>query len=100
MHRLRLTVIIATLVAALFMGSGVASAGLIWCEVGSPPPMDTQLASGSMLAPRPDNGQLMPSPVSKQPNDKFTVNPVVLAQQGQTVYLPPGMTQASQVVKK
>ena len=90
MRRLRLLVLSATLMAALFLGSGVASAGMAWCDVGSPPPMDTP-TSGGYLAPNPQlNPNGMPTPLFKDANGKFTPNPVVPG-----ALLPPGMTQAA-----
>ncbi len=85
MSRLRLLVVSATLMVALFLGSGVASAGMAWCEVGSPPPMDAGMVNNPQHNPHG-----MPTPTFKNSNDKFTDNPMVPG-----ALLPPGMTQAA-----
>lgn len=97
MRGLRLTLVVAMTMVALFVGSGVASAGLAWCEIGSPPPMDTPVADGGTLAPRPDNGHPMPTPLFQNANGKFLPNPVATDGDGQYPYLlPPGMGKAAQ----
>ncbi len=74
-----------TLMVALFLGSGVASAGMAWCEIGSPPPMDAGIAGNPLQNPHG-----MPTPDFQNNNGKFTDNPVVPG-----ALLPPGMTQAA-----
>lgn len=85
MRRLRLVIVAATLMAALFMGSGIASAGVGWCDWGSPPPMDAGIAP---LVDSNPNG--MPTPIFQNKNGKFDPNPVVSG-----ALLPPGMSNAT-----
>lgn len=42
MYKLRTLAVVSGLMAALFAGSGVASAGMSWCDVGCPPPMHAE----------------------------------------------------------
>lgn len=103
MRKLRLVIVAATLVAALFAGSGIASAGVGWCDWGSPPPMDAGIASNPDRNP---NGMPTPlfgqNPYGQAPNSKFTVNSVAASDAsfqaqfpGGKAYLPPGMSNAT-----
>ena len=87
MRRLRLIIAAATLTVTLFLGSGVAFAGVEWCDWGSPPSMD------SGIAPNPNrNPHGMPTPEFKSNgNAEFTENPAV-----DGALLPPGMAKSSQ----
>ncbi len=96
MRRLRLLIVSATLMVALFVGSGVASAGVAWCEIGSPPPMDTTVSGGGTLAPNPQNNPHgMPTPLFKNANGKFSDNNIAVTSSGSQLYLPPGMAKAA-----
>lgn len=79
MRRLRLTIAAATLGITLFVGSGVASAGVEWCDWGCPPPFET-----GKTAPRAG----MPTPQFKDSNGKFVT---VTVKEGQTAVVPPGV---------
>ena len=71
MYKLRTLAVVSGLVAALFAGSGVASAGVSWFDIGCSPPMQAGHVEN------PDrNPHKMPTP---DYNDKFEP-------------LPPGMS--------
>ncbi|MHB0869761.1 MAG: hypothetical protein ACYC5J_09950 [Chloroflexota bacterium] len=98
MRRLRLLIFTATLVLAISVGSGsVLAGGIAWCELGSPPPMDTPLPDGGTLAPNPQhNPNGMPTPLFDNANGKFVPNTVAQDENGQYSYLlPPGMVKAA-----
>ncbi len=78
---MRLAIAAGTLLVALLVSSGVASAGVAWCDLGSPPPMDASLVTNPQNNP---NG--MPTPQYKNANGKFVSNPVV-----QGALLPSGV---------
>ena len=91
MNRLRLFLVAATLMVALFTGSGIASAGVAWCDWGSPPPMDNGMVENPQNNP---NG--MPTPEFKNANGKFIENPLAGQEGGAPAgsVLPPGMDKA------
>ena len=68
---------------ALFAGGGVASAGMAWCEIGCPPPMEAGL-----VANPGHNPHGMPTPQYENANGKFVT---FTDSQGNTVHLPPGV---------
>lgn len=71
MYKLRTLAVVSGLMAALFAGSGVASAGMSWCDVGCPPPMEAGRVENPQhnpnYMPTPDyNGQfVLPPGMSK-----------------------------------
>lgn len=79
MLKLRAVLALMAVMVALLVGSGVASAGVMWCEVGCPPPIE----SGLVQSPDVQNGRGLPTPQFTNPNGKFDNS------------LPPGMAKAA-----
>lgn len=92
MGRLRIVLVLAMALVAMFVTSSAAFAGLEWCDVGSPPPMDTG------IAPNPDkNPNGMPTPMFQNKNGKFDANPLAGTEGGPPAgaLVPPGMAKAA-----
>jgi hypothetical protein len=69
MRKLRLGIVLASVMVGLISSSGIAWAGMSWCDLGCPPPME----SGKVANPG-HNPHGMPTPQFQNSNGKFVNN--------------------------